>query len=187
MLFMGEEYAEKAPFLYFVSHGDKDLIRAVREGRKKEFGSFEWDIEPPDPQSEDTFKKSMLNWDLPGKGDHNAMLNLYAFLIKLRNNHLALNNCDRNKLYIEGDEKTKLVHLKRKYAGGDIYAIMNFSNNEIEIDNIGGGIDYKKVLDTSDNKWAGPGGNVPEKIESTKNITFNPLSAVILDGSYPDE
>ena len=36
LLFMGEEYAEEAPFLYFVSHGDADLIRAVREGRKLE-------------------------------------------------------------------------------------------------------------------------------------------------------
>jgi maltooligosyltrehalose trehalohydrolase len=27
MLFMGEEYGEQAPFLYFTSHGDKDLVR----------------------------------------------------------------------------------------------------------------------------------------------------------------
>ena len=35
MLFMGEEYGEIAPFLYFTSHGDKDLGEAVRRGRER--------------------------------------------------------------------------------------------------------------------------------------------------------
>ena len=33
---MGEEYGETAPFLYFVSHGDEELIEAVRIGRSEE-------------------------------------------------------------------------------------------------------------------------------------------------------
>lgn len=37
MLFMGEEYGEMAPFLYFVSHSQQDLIEAVRAGRRREF------------------------------------------------------------------------------------------------------------------------------------------------------
>jgi len=37
LLFMGEEYGETAPFQYFTSHSDKDLIKAISEGRKKEF------------------------------------------------------------------------------------------------------------------------------------------------------
>ena len=35
LLFMGEEYGEEAPFLYFVSHSDPALIEAIRQGRKK--------------------------------------------------------------------------------------------------------------------------------------------------------
>ncbi|MBD3290350.1 malto-oligosyltrehalose trehalohydrolase, partial [candidate division KSB1 bacterium] len=42
LIFMGEEYGESSPFLYFVSHGDPNLIKAVREGRKSEFKSFRW-------------------------------------------------------------------------------------------------------------------------------------------------
>src|SRR4029079_15856685 len=37
MLFMGEEYAEAAPFQYFVDFSDAGLVQAVREGRKREF------------------------------------------------------------------------------------------------------------------------------------------------------
>ncbi|NIT53369.1 MAG: malto-oligosyltrehalose trehalohydrolase, partial [candidate division Zixibacteria bacterium] len=51
LLFMGEEYGERAPFLYFVDHGDENLIKAVRQGRKAEFKEFKWKGEPPDPQS----------------------------------------------------------------------------------------------------------------------------------------
>jgi maltooligosyltrehalose trehalohydrolase len=49
LLFMGEEYGEDAPFIYFVSHSDPDLIRAVRQGRKQEFAAFHAQGEPPIP------------------------------------------------------------------------------------------------------------------------------------------
>jgi maltooligosyltrehalose trehalohydrolase len=45
LLFMGEEYNETAPFLYFVSHGDPALIEAVRRGRREEFARFTWEGE----------------------------------------------------------------------------------------------------------------------------------------------
>jgi maltooligosyltrehalose trehalohydrolase len=58
LLFMGEEYGETAPFLYFVSHSDADLVVAVRRGRKEEFADFAWQGEPADPQAEETFLRS---------------------------------------------------------------------------------------------------------------------------------
>src|SRR5690606_11469076 len=70
MLFMGEEYADPSPFFYFVSHTDKELIKAVREGRKKEFEGYNWESEPTDPQEEDTFLRSKLQWELRKKGKH---------------------------------------------------------------------------------------------------------------------
>lgn len=57
MLFMGEEYAEDAPFLYFTSHTDKELIESVRKGRAEEFAHFLQGETPSDPQSEETFLK----------------------------------------------------------------------------------------------------------------------------------
>ena len=41
LLFMGEEYGEEAPFQYFVSHSDHELIEAVRRGRREEFAAFQ--------------------------------------------------------------------------------------------------------------------------------------------------
>src|SRR5690606_2789042 len=49
LLFMGEEYAETAPFQYFTSFPDAELGRAVSEGRRREFAAFVWQGEVPDP------------------------------------------------------------------------------------------------------------------------------------------
>ncbi len=62
LLFMGEEYGESAPFLYFVDHSDPALIESVRRGRRKEFESFRFEGEAPDPQAEETFHQSKIDW-----------------------------------------------------------------------------------------------------------------------------
>ena len=51
MLFMGEEWAETNPFLFFISHTDKELASVVNKGRKEEFAYFNWQGEPPDPRA----------------------------------------------------------------------------------------------------------------------------------------
>ena len=84
MLFMGEEYAEESPFLYFVSHTDQDLIKSVRKGRAAEYKSFLWKGKFPDPQSVRTFRNSKLNWEKRTKGRHKILMDFYRRLIKLR-------------------------------------------------------------------------------------------------------
>ena len=63
LMFMGEEYGETNPFLFFTDfHGE--LAQAVREGRRKEFeghGSH-GDEAVPDPNAKDTFEASKLDW-----------------------------------------------------------------------------------------------------------------------------
>ncbi|HTS82335.1 MAG TPA: malto-oligosyltrehalose trehalohydrolase [Myxococcaceae bacterium] len=56
LLFMGDEHGETRPFLYFTSHGDPELARAVSEGRRAEFIARAAEV--PDPQSEETFRRS---------------------------------------------------------------------------------------------------------------------------------
>ena len=55
LIFMGEEYGEAAPFPYFISHTDSNLVEAVRQGRREEFDAFQQEGDPPDPQDEATF------------------------------------------------------------------------------------------------------------------------------------
>lgn len=101
MLFMGEEYAEDAPFFYFVSHSDPDLIRAVIEGRKKEFEDFQWDAEPPNAQDEDTFNRSRIDWAKRKQGKHATMLQWHKKLIEMRRSEPALRNFCKNEVRVQ--------------------------------------------------------------------------------------
>jgi maltooligosyltrehalose trehalohydrolase len=60
LVFMGEEYGETRPFLYFTDHGDPALVDAVRKGRRAEFARFGWTEDPPDPQDVETMRRCVL-------------------------------------------------------------------------------------------------------------------------------
>lgn len=67
MLFMGEEFGAETPFLFFCDF-EKDLASAVTSGRRNEFAHFAAFRNPadreriPDPNSENTFQASRLEW-----------------------------------------------------------------------------------------------------------------------------
>ncbi|GAA0583000.1 malto-oligosyltrehalose trehalohydrolase [Caenispirillum bisanense] len=67
LLFQGEEWGSRRPFLFFCDFGE-DLHEAVRNGRRAEFESFPEFRDPaarekiPDPMAESTFEASRLDW-----------------------------------------------------------------------------------------------------------------------------
>ena len=69
LLFMGEEWGETAPFLFFTSYPDEALATAVREGRRSEFASARAFADEaqrdriPDPNVESTFDASTIAFD----------------------------------------------------------------------------------------------------------------------------
>jgi maltooligosyltrehalose trehalohydrolase len=94
LLFMGQEYGEKNPFLFFTAFSDPVLQKAVVEGRWKEFEKFDW-REVPDPQDPQTFQRSKLSWQLD-----QDMLEWYWKLLELR------------KKFVVGLERTCKAELK---------------------------------------------------------------------------
>jgi maltooligosyltrehalose trehalohydrolase len=86
LLFMGEEYGETNPFLYFTSHSDPALAKAVSEGRRNEFIA-EGAEAVPDPQDPETFLRSKLSHRRDGR--HGALREHYRRLLAIRRRHLA--------------------------------------------------------------------------------------------------
>ena len=84
MLFQGEEWGTKTPFLYFTDHENIELARLVAEGRAKEFSSFSWQGEVPNPQSVETFERSQLDWDELSQPRHAELFDWHRRLIALR-------------------------------------------------------------------------------------------------------
>lgn len=90
LLFMGEEYGETNPFQFFTDfHGE--LAKAVREGRAKEFkGHHGHDGEDvPDPNAEQTFLRSKLDWNRRSGEQGKAWLALTRHLLELRQQHIV--------------------------------------------------------------------------------------------------
>ena len=81
LLFMGEEYGETRPFLYFTSHSDPALAKAVSEGRKRELIAAGVE-NVPDPQDPATFLASKLS--RRSDGVHREILRTYRTLLELR-------------------------------------------------------------------------------------------------------
>ena len=93
LLFQGEEWGASTPFQYFTAHQDERIAKAVSEGRKKEFGSFNWRTDNvPDPQSVSTFARSKLDWDELNREPHRTVLQWHRALIELRRSLPALGN-----------------------------------------------------------------------------------------------
>ncbi len=90
LLFMGEEYGDTAPFLYFVHHGDPSLIAAVRAGRQKEFEAIGKTEAQVDPQDENTFQRSRLDWYHRRTPAGAQRLALYTDLLALRREEPAM-------------------------------------------------------------------------------------------------
>ncbi|MEC4893450.1 MAG: malto-oligosyltrehalose trehalohydrolase [Oscillatoria sp. PMC 1051.18] len=179
MLFMGEEYGEEAPFLYFISHGDPNLVEAVRQGRKREFAEFHKAGEPPDAQSEETFNKSKLNWQLHKEGKHKVLFELYQQLIALRQKNPAFKQFDRKGIKISGLEAEKLLFIHRWYGDNQTYCLMNFSRQPVTWKaDIPNGT-WNKQIDSSETQWMGPETKLPDSLDGSKELTIQPLSFAV--------
>ena len=89
LLFMGEEYGETHPFLFFTDfHGE--LAKAVREGRAKEFtGHAGHDETVPDPNDVNTFVRSTLDWHKVATDEGKTWLRYTRHLLTLRHRYIV--------------------------------------------------------------------------------------------------
>ncbi len=116
MLFMGEEWATSAPFLYFADHDDEELRKQVAEGRQREFATFGFDGDVPNPEERETYERSKLNWEEQSDGRHGEMLDWVKSLIRLRRSRVCFNDGDMHHLHVRSDEERKTLVMAREEA-----------------------------------------------------------------------
>ena len=125
MLFQGEEWAASTPFLYFTNHPEPELGEAVKTGRRKEFSSFGWDPdEIPDPQAEETFLQSKLNWEELALAPNQEMIQWYRSLISLRRGLPRLNDGRIDRIKVRFDKSEKWLVMTR----GAVAVFCNFAD-----------------------------------------------------------
>jgi maltooligosyltrehalose trehalohydrolase len=177
LLFMGEEYGEPSPFLYFTSHGDKDLVEAVRRGRRREFSEFGWKGEVPDPQAETTFENSRLQHRLRGDDPHRTLQLFYQELIRFRRTNRLGTAAD---LEITESESPPFLTVLREAAGRRVLMIFNFGAGDVAFPFVVREGHWTTEVHSADSRWLGTSREFPQTVGPTDTVTLQGQSFVVL-------
>src|ERR1700723_47824 len=185
LLFMGEEYGETAPFLYFTDHGDAELIERGRSGRRAEFVEFSWHQEVPDPQDPGTFQASTLQ-HLENLEPHKTLRNFYKAILSFRKDNELASEADWK---VACDEKRRTVTIARMRDGQSTAVVFNFGNDTLDskaLDQLTG-FDFtfapdawSLALDSADPVWRGPRRTCGDERAGLDRITVLPKSFLVL-------
>ena len=199
LLFMGEEYGETAPFLYFVDHGDPDLIAAVRAGRKEEFEAFHSTGTPPDPAGVETLEKSTLNWlspddSVPAGREEQAMLrSFYRRLIEVRKQCELATPCYPDDMVVEHTDDTLCYY--RRLNSGDLLCVMNFGEQPAEVKlplgtQTEAAQTWQQQISSADAQWSqgesasGTDDDLPKTITAEQStLSLGPMSFALFQAS----
>lgn len=180
LLFMGEEYGEHNPFLYFIDHNDKKLNKLVREGRQNEFKSFyTGDATPaPDPSDIKTFMQSKLSEDPLSEKKSLALFNYYRALIRLRKDNPVLKQLNKDNTRV--NLLNRLFIIERWHDENRIIAFVNFSDQLAKRRLPAAFIGKAHLLiDSSAKQWQGPGPERAPGKPAGKTIVINKETLLI--------
>ncbi|WP_440133687.1 malto-oligosyltrehalose trehalohydrolase [Chitinophaga sancti] len=172
MLFMGEEYGEDNPFFFFVSYKEEEHIKGIQEGRKKEFESFLKEGEMfPDPQSEETFIQSKLDWGKRKRGKYRELPEWHKALIQLRRSNEVLQNMCKDDLFVQLiGGKGYVLHRQSRNGMEHLLCLFNLSEEVLVYEMPGFKKEWNKIMDA---------GTHTEKMRVGELLQLQPVSVVI--------
>jgi maltooligosyltrehalose trehalohydrolase len=183
MLFMGQEYGETAPFLFFTSHSDPELAEAVRRGRAEEFATFTWNRECADPQDERTFLQSKLDWALTQRPQHSALLTLHRDLLQLRRDSSCLRCCRKDLTGVDASESELWLSIERRDANGSsALCLCNFADRAVPAPVAVRDRRLRLAIWTGDTRYGTEAGTTPPLQvldDSVKHVVLPPETAAI--------
>jgi maltooligosyltrehalose trehalohydrolase len=149
LLFQGEEWGASTPFQFFTDHHET-LGKLVTEGRRREFDAFGWAAEEvPDPQLEETFRRSILRWEEIDEAPHAECLEWHRLLLAVRQTIPPHTPAE-----VRFDESSRWLTLRR----GSLLAIFNFADSPQPIP-IPAGDWQPRLFDPSNGEAVFPGNS----------------------------
>jgi len=183
LLFMGEEYAEPAPFHYFTDHSEPDLAEAVRQGRAREFPHAEGHL--ADPQDPDTFRASVLDHSLRRRGPHRRHEAYVRELLRLRRTHPALRDRRLADVHPHADARTGVVVVVRGQVGRKRRAclVLHARRRAARVSLRMPGGPWRLLLDAADDAWGGEGAAAPPAVaaRATARWDAGPWAAALYE------
>jgi len=177
MLFMGEEFAAKSPFLFFCDFGG-DLREAVTQGRRREFARFAHfgqgmtETAIPDPNAVQTFLISKIDWDSLNDEAHLVWLEYYRNLMKLRREIIVprLNGMKGNSAHFEVFASNCLQVCWQLGDDSTLRLLANFSDTSVMAPESAGQIVAGQIV------FASPGA-IPIPSRATKSTLAKSILA----------
>jgi maltooligosyltrehalose trehalohydrolase len=179
LLFMGEEYGENAPFYYFVSHYDADLIECIRQGRAREFCDFGWDKDCLDPQAPETFQNSRLQSELTQQEPHQGLWRYYRELLKVRREMLESVQLGEDFPEVNVLDEQTVLTLSYEGVEQKYHIFFCFSEQPESVSMPPGDGTWQVRLNSAAKKWDGPGWHLAETFTSGSVLMLPSLSCVV--------
>lgn len=182
LLFMGEEYGETAPFPYFVSHEDPELLERVRNGRASELRAFGWREEQMDPADAATFEAARLDPSRRREEPHATLESWYRALLRLRRELPALGGAGDWPAEAEAEPERSEVRLRRRRDDSEVLALFHFGSESGRAPVPIPAGRWRVRLDSAAPTWSGPGRELPDRLESRGSVELPllPHAALLL-------
>lgn len=173
LLFMGEEYGETAPFPYFVSHGDPELLEAVRRGRREEHAALAAAGELPDPGDPATFAAARLNHALKEADWHRQLLGFYRELLCLRQELRSRLGLGAGAREVQSYEKEKLLVVHLLEAAEQAGLAFHFGDRPLDLFLPWPEGVWRLRLESAAATWGGPGSQAPGELRSDGRVRLS--------------
>lgn len=191
LLFMGEEYSEPNPFLFFCDFGDASLREAVRVGRASEFAAFHTQGAAPDPNLNETFLASKLDYAQRSSGIHRVMLDYYTELIRLRKSLRAFQELDKDRMEVFAFERQRVIFMRRWADDSDICVLFNIADKTITLTAPIPAGEWTCILASTDARWSS-NAETSSRLEqstiepgSSAELSLPPVSVLVFQRQAP--
>jgi maltooligosyltrehalose trehalohydrolase len=178
MLFMGEEWGTRTPFMYFIDHGDPGLVEAVRAGRRNEFAGFIAG-EVPDPADPSTRDRSVLDWSEPSDPEHAQVLALHRALVATRAEYPSVTDPSPDGHTVTQAGQAITIHNAPTAAWNAetaTWVAFNLGPDDTTLRLPSG--EWTRLLDTEEPQFGGAGIS-PDEVRADRTVTIAPWSAMV--------
>ncbi len=179
LLFMGEEYGETNPFLYFVDHQSPWLRQAVRDGRRREFMAFNWNGEPPDPYDQETFAASKLDWSKLTQTGHQGLFQFYKQLISLRKQYRLQELKNLHDRQVQACPEAPLISVVQQGPAGTLAMVLNAGVSDVAWAAPWPRGRWEKLLDSNASEFGGSQIVLPGMLEAGREVTWPGASVTV--------
>jgi maltooligosyltrehalose trehalohydrolase len=175
LLFMGEEWGERRPFLYFVDHSDPALVAAVRRSREGEFAALNAGVPYREPFAAETRDACRLDWAAAQAEPGRTLLGFHRECLRLRRILPSLRPGPRERVQVGGPH-ADVITVERRAAQCRTLLLLNPTARTAEAVPLPAGT-WEVELASPESCWGGPGWG--EGLASGA-LTLPPRSAVLL-------